>query len=86
MSNVTVPAAAIGLPEDTAVLAETGTGLAIVRPAGLKALRPSFLPGDALDAFLKTLDAYANRLDELRAEVRALRATVERLGARHGGD
>ena len=59
MPNAPVPAAAAGLPEDTAVLAETDRGLAVVRPAGLKALRPSFLSGDELDAFLKTLEAFA---------------------------
>lgn len=56
MPNATVRADATGLPEDTAVLAETGTGLAVVRPAGLKVLRPSFLSEEELGRLLTQID------------------------------
>ena len=56
MPNAIVPAAAAGLPEETAVLAETDRGLAVVRPAGLKALRPSFLSEEELASFLALYD------------------------------
>ncbi|WP_395696993.1 hypothetical protein [Methylocella sp.] len=60
MPNVTVPAADPGLPEDTAVLAETDRGLAVVRPAGLKALRPTFLSEEELGCLLALLDELAS--------------------------
>ena len=60
MPNVTVPAAAPGLPENAAVLAEADHGLAIVRPAGLKALRPSFLTVEEADYLLSLLDGFVN--------------------------
>ncbi|WP_395696625.1 hypothetical protein [Methylocella sp.] len=60
MPNATVPAAATGLPEETAILAETGSGLAVVRSAGLNALRPTFLSEEEASAFFATLDAFAS--------------------------
>ena len=60
MPNATVPAAATGLPEETAVLAETDRGLAVIRPASLKALRPSFLSEEETDHLLVLIDELAS--------------------------
>jgi len=52
----TVPAAATGLPNSC--LIETDRGLAVSRLQAARALRPSMLAGDALDAFLAKLDEF----------------------------
>ncbi|ACK51987.1 hypothetical protein Msil_3078 [Methylocella silvestris BL2] len=62
MPNDTVPAAAKGLPNSDinppSGLAETASGLAVVRSKDFRALRPSVLSGEELAKFLKDLDAY----------------------------
>ena len=54
----TVPASAEGLPNSdlASCLVETDRGLAISRLKTAKAMRPSMLAGEALDAFLAKLD------------------------------
>ena len=66
----TVPAADTGLPKSDppSCLIETDRGLAISRLISAKAMRPSMLAGEALDAFLAKLDDFVcaqQRYDEL---------------------
>ena len=58
----TVPASAEGLPNSdlASCLVETDRGLAISRLKTAKAMRPSMLASEALDAFLAKLDQFVS--------------------------